>query len=243
MRCQFEWTVSVIALLVAPPLLLTACRDSPKHYSLQGRVLGKSDSARQLTVNHGNIPGFMAAMIMPYPVRDTQGFQEVQPGDLITADIVVDGNNDYWLEHLTVKDKAGRGSVPSLAPHALLPGERGPGYTSHKSGWENHPPYQIPRQGRFTMTAFIYTRCPYPTFCPLISNEFAAIHRELAKTPQDYEEDASDKHQSRPPIRHSADHAEVWSKLPRKRSRWIRTLGLCLNQPGRSAEACSGVRT
>ena len=164
MRCRFEWTVSVIALLVAPPLLLTACRDSPKHYSLQGRVLGKSDSARQLTVNHGDIPGFMAAMTMPYAVRDSQGFQQVQPGDLITADVVVDGNNEYWLEDLTVKDKAGRGSVSSLAPHALLPGERVPDIPlTNQDGKTIH---LTKFRGKAVLMTFIYTRCPLPNVLP-----------------------------------------------------------------------------
>jgi protein SCO1/2 len=173
-----------IALLVALPWFLTACRDSSKHYSLQGRVLGKSDSTRQVTVNHGDIPGFMAAMIMAYPVRDTQGFQEVQPGDLITADIVVGGNNDYWLEHLTVKDKTGRGSVSSLASHALLPGEQVPDIPlTNQDGKALH---LTEFRGKAVLITFIYTRCPFPTFCPLISSEFAAIHKQLAKTPEDY---------------------------------------------------------
>jgi protein SCO1/2 len=172
-------------MLVALSWLLTACRDSPKHYFLQGRVLGKSDLTQQITVNHGDIPGFMAAMTMPYPVKDTQGFQEVQPGDLITADVVVDVNHDYWLEHLTIKSETGRGSVSSLAPHALLPGERVPdiplrnqdGKTLHLTDFK----------GKAILITFVYTRCPFPTFCPLISSEFATIQKELAKTPQDYE--------------------------------------------------------
>jgi len=33
---------------------------------------------------------------------------------------------------------------------------------------------------------FIYTRCPLPNFCPRLSSQFAKIHDDLAKTPDDY---------------------------------------------------------
>jgi hypothetical protein len=75
---QSKSSTTAIALLFVLPWFLTSCRSSPKHYFLQGRVLGKSDSTQQITVNHGNIPGFMAAMTMPYPVKDARGFQEAQ---------------------------------------------------------------------------------------------------------------------------------------------------------------------
>ena len=51
--------------------------------------MAKSESAGQLSVDNDNIPGFMSAMTMTYPVQDPQGLQQVQPGDRITADVVV----------------------------------------------------------------------------------------------------------------------------------------------------------
>ena len=182
---QFKSSITVIFLLGALPWLLTACRDSPKRYFLQGRVLGKSASAQQLTVNHSDIPGFMAAMTMTYPIKDTQGFQQVQPGDLITADVVVGGNNDYWLERLAIKDKAGRGAVSSLPPHGLLPGEPVPDIAlTNQDGKAVH---LADFRGKAVLVTFVYTRCPFATFCPLTSSKFAAIQKELAKTPGDYE--------------------------------------------------------
>jgi protein SCO1/2 len=180
-----ESSAAALALLVALPWMLTACHGSSKHYLLQGQVLGKRDSAQQLTVTHGAIPGFMAAMTMPYAVKDPRGFREVQPGDLITADLVVAGENDYWLERLSIKSAAGRGSVSSVPAHVLMPGERVPdvrltnqdGRTIRLSGF----------RGKAVLITFIYTRCPFPTFCPLVSSKFATIHKAMAKVPAEYE--------------------------------------------------------
>jgi protein SCO1/2 len=127
----------------------------------------------------------MAAMTMPYPVKDARGCQEAQAGALITADVVVDGDKDYWLEPLTIKDETGRGSVSSLPPHALLPGEQVPDIALTNQDGKALDLTEL--RGKAVLITFIYTRCPFPNFCPLISSEFAAIHNELAKTPEDYE--------------------------------------------------------
>ncbi len=184
-RRKSESKLVAVSTSVALACLLTACSNSPKHYSLQGRVLGKSALTQQFTVKHSDIPGFMTAMTMTYPIKDSQGFQQVQPGDLITADVVVGGNNGYWLEHLAIKDKAGRGTVSSLPPHELLPGEPVPDIAlTNQDGQALH---LADFRGKALLVTFVYTRCPFATFCPLTSSKFAAIQNELAKTPEDYE--------------------------------------------------------
>ncbi|HYP00966.1 MAG TPA: SCO family protein, partial [Pyrinomonadaceae bacterium] len=39
-------------------------------------------------------------------------------------------------------------------------------------------------QGRALVVTFIYTRCPLPDYCTLMSNNFAAIKRELDSSPE-----------------------------------------------------------
>jgi protein SCO1 len=186
MRCPSKFNITVITALLNLCWCLTGCRNSPKqHYSLQGRVLGKSERANEIIIKHNDIPGLMPAMTMVYPVRDTKGFEEVQPGDLINADLVVNGNNSYWLERLAVRDKTSRGLISSLPPHELLRGEQVPDlpFTNQDGKALRLGEFR----GKAVLITFIYTRCPFPTFCPLISNEFAEIHKELAKTQGDFE--------------------------------------------------------
>ncbi len=57
---------------------LAGCSLLTKHYSLRGRVLAKSTS--DVTVNAENIPGFMPAMTMPYPVRDLEALRKGPAG-------------------------------------------------------------------------------------------------------------------------------------------------------------------
>ena len=124
-------------------------------------------------------------MTMPYPVKDTQGLAEVEPGDRITANVVVRNNDDYWLEHITITDKSERGSVSASPPHELLPGEAVPDVALINQDGKMLHLSQF--KGKALLLTFIYTRCPLPTFCPLISSEFAEIQSELAKNPTDYD--------------------------------------------------------
>jgi protein SCO1/2 len=172
-------------------VFLSGCGLFQKHYALRGRVLAKSSS--DVTVNQENIPGFMPPMTMPYAVKDLEALEKVQPGDAITADLVVRGKT-YWLDHVVIIGSAGRGSVSTATDNTDIEDENGTsvigamvpdlklvnqdGKTLHLSNFK----------GKTVLITFIYTRCPFPTFCPLLSSEFAAIQRELAKTPGLYKQ-------------------------------------------------------
>ena len=174
---------SLALLLVLSGCLAGCGGSSPKHYSLRGRVLAASED--QITVNHEEIPGFMPAMTMPYAVKDPALLKAVQTGDLITADLMVDREKNYWLEHLVVTDRSGRDSLPSITADELEPGAVVPdvklinqdGKTIHLGDF----------RGKAVLLTFIYTRCPFANFCPLLSNEFASLKKEMLRTPGDYE--------------------------------------------------------
>jgi protein SCO1 len=160
------------------------CQSSLRHYELRGKVLAKKEAVAQLTVDHEDIPGFMPAMTMDYAVKDPAGLREVEPGDRITADVVVENNKKYWLEHLHITDESGRGSVTATSPGELQAGQNVPdvafvnqdGKTLHLADFK----------GKAVLLTFIYTRCPFPTMCPLISSKFAEVHAELARNPSVY---------------------------------------------------------
>ena len=166
-------------------LLACAACSHRKTYPLQGEVRGKDLAANEVTVNHGDIPGFMPAMTMPYKVKNTAMLQELQPGDKIAAEVVVskDGN-DHWLEDVRITDESRRGKVKPTESHMLMPGEKVPevplvdqdGQTIRLKDFA----------GKAVLVTFIYTRCPVPTFCPRLSRQFARIHNELKTTPDDY---------------------------------------------------------
>jgi Cu/Ag efflux protein CusF len=76
-----------------------------KRYNLTGRVVSIDKSARSINVDGDEIPGFMAAMTMPYQVKDAGVLEKLSPGDQIKAEIVM-GNDGAYLENIVPVQKA-----------------------------------------------------------------------------------------------------------------------------------------
>ncbi len=72
-----------------------------KHYRLKGKVVSIDKRANMANIDGEDIPGFMGAMTMPYVVKPASELDKLTPGDAITADVVVEGDNS-WLENIAV---------------------------------------------------------------------------------------------------------------------------------------------
>ena len=80
-----------------------------KHYQLTGRVVAIDKPNKSLTVDGDEIPGFMSAMQMPYDVKDASLLDKLSPGDKVSADVVVRGE-ESWLENIRVTQPAAKPS-------------------------------------------------------------------------------------------------------------------------------------
>jgi protein SCO1/2 len=84
----------------------TGAKDtSVKRYNLTGRVVSIDKPMRSINVDGDEIPGFMAAMTMPYQVKDPGVLEKLSPGDQIKAEIVM-GNEGAYLENVVIAQKA-----------------------------------------------------------------------------------------------------------------------------------------
>lgn len=153
---------------------------------MKGEVVDKNVATGEITVNHGDIPGFMMAMAMPYRVKDPAVVQEVEPGDKIVAEVVVGSDpSNYWLENVRITDESGRGQIkPPPGSKMLMPGAKVPDVTLINQ--DNRKIKLSDFAGKALLVTFIYTRCPMPNFCPRLSSQFARIQNELKKNPEDY---------------------------------------------------------
>ena len=170
---------------VIAAILMSACGRTPpsKQYQLKGQILDVKPETREVLVKHDDIPGFMPAMTMPYKVEDSALLAGKQPGDLITATLVV-GETEA---HLSAIDKTGHAPIvdaagpPITASQILQPGEVVP---DTKLVDEKNASRPLPSlTGHRLALTFMYTSCPQPDFCPLMDRNFAAVQNEIKKTP------------------------------------------------------------
>ena len=79
----------------------TPVTGAAKRYHLSGKVVSVDKQAHMLNVDGEAIPGFMTAMTMPYNAKPESQLDKLSPGDSITADVVLEGDN-AWLENIVV---------------------------------------------------------------------------------------------------------------------------------------------
>ena len=187
---RFVGVIASLAAAIAAAAALAgtaACsrEPEPKPYEVKGQVLGLKPEAREVLIKHEDIQGFMPGMTMPFKVREATLLEGLQPGDLVTATLVVAGAEP----HLTTIKKTGHAELQVPAPpdtassgfELLKPGETVPDQLLIDQ--EGKPrPISTLRGHRVALT-FIYTRCPMPDFCPLMDKHFQAVQREIKKTP------------------------------------------------------------
>ena len=82
-----------------------AAQSATKTYRLEGTVVSIDRQQKRIVVDHKEIPGFMGAMTMPYPVVDDQTLDRVKPRDEITADVVAT-SSDVHLDNVVVVKKS-----------------------------------------------------------------------------------------------------------------------------------------
>jgi len=128
----------------------------------------------------------MPAMTMPYKVSDKKLLDGVNPGDLINATLVVK-TNDAFLTTLTRVGTAPLEKPPAESPAAssgfelLKPGEAVPDTSFVDQDGRKRTFASF--KGSTVVLTFIYTKCPMPTFCPLMDRHFATIQQKLKSEP------------------------------------------------------------
>ena len=157
-----------------------------KTYHLRGKVMSTNSATGEVTLNHEAIPGFMEAMTMPYKLKDPSILGELHPGDTITADVLVSQNADatVLLDNIVVVAQGRPDYKPSVQYHVPAPGDGVPDFALHNQ--DGHSIHFAEFRGKSLLVTFIYTRCPLPNFCPLVTRNFAAIDKQLLATPALY---------------------------------------------------------
>jgi protein SCO1/2 len=161
--------------------ILPACRpqkNSGIRYDFKGKVVSIEKDKQQVTVAHEEIKGYMPAMVMPFKLKEAWPLEILAPGDLISAALVVDGGSS-WLEEVVIRQESIDAAAGSPADTEVKIGADVPNY-----GLVNQDSKPIKLQeyrGRVLLLTFIYTRCPLPDYCDLMSNDFAAVDAELQK--------------------------------------------------------------
>jgi protein SCO1/2 len=121
----------------------------------------------------------MGAMTMSFLLKDAWAFDVLKPGQTVRATLVVAGDRT-WLEGIVVTGEAQPESASLAPPEALRAPQVGQAVPDFELINQNGKPiYFHQYYGKALLLTFIYTRCPLPDYCPLMSRNFRKIQDEI----------------------------------------------------------------
>jgi protein SCO1 len=151
-----------------------------------GVVTELAPAEKKVTINHEAIPGYMGAMTMPFDVKDTNELTGLAPGDAVSFRIVIEGNKG-WVDRIRKTGKKVNIAVTSgpfrtvRDVEMLNEGDLLPDY--HLTNQLGQAISTAQFKGQALAITFLFTRCPYPNFCPLMANNFAETQNKLLGMP------------------------------------------------------------
>ena len=177
--------------------LLVSCRESdpaPAHatntagtnvqiYSVTGVVRELKPDGKTVVIQHEAVTNYMPAMTMPFEVKDPRELAGLQPGDQVTFRMLV-AAKEGWIDQIE-KTGANDGSVSPASEtfrrvrevEPLNVGDLIPDYPLTN---ELGQAFSLSRfKGDALGLTFIFTRCPFPNFCPRMSSNFQEVSQKL----------------------------------------------------------------
>jgi protein SCO1/2 len=155
-------------------------------FQVHGQIRGLAPADKTIRIAHDAVPNYMPAMTMSLPVKDTALLQNLAVGDEVQFELLVT-DDDSWISHIEkiqseatatpAEAKATRSPEP-LEAERLQTGELVPDF--QLTDQDGRPLHLKDFRGQAVVLTFVYTRCPLPNFCPLMSKNFAELQQRLS---------------------------------------------------------------
>jgi protein SCO1/2 len=150
-------------------------------FQVTGTIVAVQPADKSVEIQHDEIPGYMAAMTMPFDVKDTNELVGLHVNDRVTFQMIV-LPDDAWIEQIKVTGQAA--VIPAAkiqVVHEAEPLSVGDALPErHFTNELGQAVSTTQFKGQAVVITFLFTRCPYPTFCPLMAANLASTQRRLA---------------------------------------------------------------
>jgi protein SCO1/2 len=160
--------------------------NSVRVFSVKGIVKEIKPSENQIRIEHEKIPDYMDAMTMNFDVKNTNELNGVHIGDYVSFRMMVT-TNDAWIDQIT---RLATTKTAANAPDTfrrvrdvepLKVGDAMPDY--HFTNETGHAVNLGDFKGQAVAITFLFTRCPFPTFCPRMASNFNEAYKKLTNNP------------------------------------------------------------
>ncbi|HVV73452.1 MAG TPA: SCO family protein [Verrucomicrobiae bacterium] len=151
-------------------------------FQVKGVVVAVKPREKSIEIKHEAIPNYMPGMTMPFDVKDTNELTGLAPGDPVSFRLTVT-DTDGWIDeiHKITGQTNSAPSQPSVVVLRDVPrldvGDMFPEY--HLTNQFGQAFSTTRFKGQAFAITFLFTRCPFPTFCPRMANNFEEVQQAL----------------------------------------------------------------
>lgn len=156
-------------------------------FQVKGVIQAVRSSAKEVEIKHEAIPDYMPGMTMPFPVKDTNELAGLKPGQRVSFRLNVT-DTDGWIDRIQPIEESATNGPPAGSSirvakdvEPLQVGDVLPEYHLTDQFGQSFSTAQF--KGQALAITFLFTRCPFPTFCPLMANHFGEAQQKLLTTP------------------------------------------------------------
>ena len=144
--------------------------------------MGVDKASKKASIKHEEIPDYMSAMTMDFPVKEDFVLNELTVGAEIKAELVVDNAADpaYWIEKVVITSAAKPGQAPlPVKENVAVEGKQLPGFSLINQDGKKISLEKF--KGKTWALTFIYSKCPLPNFCIAMSKNFSDLANQIVK--------------------------------------------------------------
>lgn len=150
-----------------------------QRYELKGRVVSVDKQKRVASIEHEKIEGFMEAMTMDFEFREQWVWDVLSPGSEVQAELVVDNaQGRYWLEKPRIIEAPADRETTAPRDDVASVGKKVIDFSLTDQDGRKLSPKDF--EGKAWAITFIYTECPLPEYCVLMSKNFSDLANRLA---------------------------------------------------------------
>jgi protein SCO1/2 len=175
-----RWLIPGIAIL------LSAAAIAAERHPVTGIILKIDRPRGTFVASCDAIPGYMAAMTMPFSVAKKDALDGLQPGTQVEFTLVVEERRSYAegirIHHFQPMEqeslRARRLQLLQDPSTALIVGQTVPNFSLIDQ--IARPTALSQFTGKVVAITFIYTSCPLPDYCFRLSNNFGRLNQRFA---------------------------------------------------------------
>jgi protein SCO1 len=165
----------------------TANSTNQQVFQAKGVIVSVKPGEKEIVIKHEEVPGYMPAMTMPFDVKDPKELVGLTNGETVSFRMIVT-DTEGWIDQVRKIGPPATNSPPTTGHFRLVKdveplqvGDALPDYRFTNQLGEVIHTGQF--KGQALAITFLFTRCPFPNFCPRMANNFAEAQTKLLLSP------------------------------------------------------------